>query len=112
LKIWYTPKAKVWHKVSRSTKGPASPLFWRTWASSTVRYYRRHGRPAWLSVALHISYMILREFLWKRNWTYWKHFRDGIREGLQKPLGAYPIPETSTTLEVTKPNPVESSDGN
>jgi protoporphyrinogen oxidase/GT2 family glycosyltransferase len=90
LKIWYTPNARVWHKVSRSTKGSSSPLFWRTWAASSVRFYRRHGRPAWLSVPIHIGYLIVREFIWKRNWAYWPDFREGIQEGLQKPLGSIP----------------------
>lgn len=90
LKIWYTPNAYVWHKVSRSTKGPSSPLFWRTSAASSVRFYRRHGRPVWLSLPLHISYIIAREIIWKRNWKYWPDFWDGLVEGLQKPLGPYP----------------------
>jgi len=90
LKIWYTPNAYMWHKVSRSTKGPTSPLFWRTTASSTVRYYRRHGRPVWLSVPIHVGYIIARDIIWKRNWAYWPNFWEGLKEGLQKPLGPYP----------------------
>ena len=90
LKIWYTPKAYMWHKVSRSTKGPSSPLYWRTSAASSVRFYRRHGRPVWLSLPLHIGYIIGREIIWKRNWKYWPYFWEGLVEGLQKPLGPYP----------------------
>jgi protoporphyrinogen oxidase/GT2 family glycosyltransferase len=93
LKIWYTPNAYMWHKVSRSTKGPTSPLFWRTTASSTVRYYRRHGRPVWLSVPIHVGYIIARDIIWKRNWAYWPTFWEGLKEGLQKPLGPYPTLE-------------------
>jgi protoporphyrinogen oxidase/GT2 family glycosyltransferase len=93
LKIWYTPTAHLWHKVSRTTKGPTSPKFWHTMASSSVRYYRRHGRPAWLTMPLHMGYIILREFVWKRNWAFWKYFWDGVQEGLQKPLGPYPLSE-------------------
>jgi protoporphyrinogen oxidase/GT2 family glycosyltransferase len=93
LKIWYTPTTHMWHKVSRTTQGPSSPKFWRTMASSSVRYYRRHGRPVWLSVPLHMGYMIAREFFWKRNWANWPYFWEGIREGLQKPLGPYPLAE-------------------
>ena len=90
LKIWYAPEARVWHKVSRSTKGPVSPLFWKTWGASTVRFYRRHGRPVWLSLPYHLSYMILREFVVKGNWKFWPNFWEGVREGLQKPLGPFP----------------------
>jgi GT2 family glycosyltransferase len=90
LKIWYTPNAFLWHKVSRSTKGPTSPLYWRTTASSSVRFYRRHGRPVWLSVPIHLGYIIAREIIWKRNWAYWPYFWEGLVEGLQKPLGPYP----------------------
>ena len=67
LKIWYTPNAYMWHKVSQSTKGPTSPLYWRTTASSSVRFYRRHGRPVWLSLPLHIGYIIAREIIWKKK---------------------------------------------
>ena len=90
LNIWYAPNARVWHKVSRSTKGPTSPLFWKTMASSSVRFYRRHGRPVWFSLPVHIGYIFLREILWKRQWAYASYFFEGIREGLQKPLGEIP----------------------
>ncbi len=90
LKIWYAPDAFMWHKVSRSTKGPTSPLFWKTMASSGVRFYRRHGRPMWLSLTVHIGYVFLREIIWKRNWRYFRYFWEGMREGLQQPLGPYP----------------------
>ena len=93
LKIWYTPTTHMWHKVSRTTKGPSSPKFWHTWASSSIRYYRRHSRFLWLSLPLHIGYLIAREFFWKRNWAYWPYFWDGVVEGLQKPLGPYPLSE-------------------
>jgi protoporphyrinogen oxidase/GT2 family glycosyltransferase len=93
LKIWYTPTTHLWHKVSRTTKGTSSPKFWHTLASSTVRYYRRHSRFQWLSIPIHIGYLIVREFLWKRNWAFWPYFWEGVVEGLQKPLGPYPSVE-------------------
>jgi hypothetical protein len=34
--------------------------------------------------------VFFREFIWKSNWRYWRNFRSGIKEGLQKPLGALP----------------------
>lgn len=90
LNIWYAPNARMWHKVSTTTQGPRSPLFWRTMGSSIARFYRRHGRPVWLQLPLHIGYVVLREFFWKRNWAYWSDFWGGVREGLQKPLGSLP----------------------
>jgi protoporphyrinogen oxidase/GT2 family glycosyltransferase len=90
LHIWYAANAALWHKVSTTTQGPRSPLYWQTYAASIVRYYRRHGRPVWASLPFHLGYIILREIIWKRNLAYWPHFRQGIREGLQKPLGGLP----------------------
>ncbi|MFC1878498.1 glycosyltransferase [Chloroflexota bacterium] len=91
LNIWYVPNARMWHKVSRTIQGPRSPLFWHTFGASITRFYRRHGRPAWFSVLIHVGYVMLREFLWKRNWAYLGHFWKGVQEGLQKPLGNYPL---------------------
>lgn len=90
LNIWFVREATIWHKVSRTTRGPQSPLFWYTMGASIVRYYRRHGRPVWLSLPMHVGYIILRDFGWKRNWKYWTDFRRGIQEGLRKPLGSAP----------------------
>lgn len=89
--IVYYPDAYMWHKVSRTTKGPQSSLFWKTYGASIVRFYRRHGRPVWLSLPLHVGYVILREFFLKGNWKYWSEFRSGMKDGLQKPLGGFPM---------------------
>lgn len=90
LNIWYAPDAHMWHKVSTTTKGSGSKLFWRNFGASIVRFYRRHGRPVWISLPVHIGYVILREFLWKQNWSLWPDFWQGMREGFQKPLGSLP----------------------
>ena len=90
LHIWFVRDALMWHKVSKTTKGPQSPLFWYTMGASITRYYRRHGRPAWLSLPVHVGYMILREFVAKNNRKYWNDFYRGVREGMQKPLGELP----------------------
>jgi protoporphyrinogen oxidase/GT2 family glycosyltransferase len=86
LNIWYAPNAFMWHKVSTTTQGPRSPLYWRTYGASIARFWRRHGRPVWFSLPVHIGYVTLREFFFKGNWGYWKDFQQGIREGLQRPL--------------------------
>ena len=58
--------------------------------ASITRYYRRHGRPAWLSLPVHVGYIVLREFVAKNNRKYWNDFYRGVREGMQKPLGELP----------------------
>ncbi len=90
LNIWYVNDAVLWHKVSRTTQGPRSPLFWYTMGASMARYYRRHGRPVWFSSAAHIGYFIFREFVWKRNMQFWPDYRRGLLEGMRRPLGSIP----------------------
>lgn len=96
LHIWYLPEARMWHKVSRTTQ-PGSPLFWRTSGESTTRFYRRHGRPVWLSVPMHVGFIAFREFAWKRNWKNFPVFMQGVWDGLRKPLTELPpAPATGT----------------
>ncbi len=85
----------MYHKVSRSTGGPASPLFWQVFAESNVRFYRRHGQPAWLSVPVHVGYIFLREFVVKGNWRFLRPFLRGVQDGYRKPLGSIPQVGTS-----------------
>ncbi|MEW5871901.1 MAG: glycosyltransferase [Chloroflexota bacterium] len=92
LHIWLAPEAILWHKVSKTTRGPQSPLYWYTFGASMVRFYRRHGRPVWLSLPVHVGYIIWRDFIWKLNWKYWPDFWRGVRDGMQKPLGDFPRP--------------------
>jgi GT2 family glycosyltransferase len=86
LNIWQTPRGRMWHKVSVTSKGPASPVYWRTFGASSVRYYRKHGHPVWISLPIHLGFLILREFVWKRNWRFLPGFWEGFREGLKSPL--------------------------
>ncbi len=107
LHIRYVPRARMWHKVSRTTGGPHSRLFWRTFAASGVRFYRRHGRPVWFSLLTHMGYIAVREFVLKGNWTYWFDFWDGIREGLRQPLGKLPSPVLTVVSPVQEHSRVE-----
>ncbi len=95
MTIKYVPEARMYHKVSRSTGGPASPLFWQVFAESNVRFYRRHGQPAWLSVPVHVGYIFLREFVVKGNWRFLRPFLRGVQDGYRKPLGSIPQVGTS-----------------
>ncbi len=90
LSIWFVRDAVMWHKVSRTTQGPRSKLYWFTWGASIARFYRRHGRPVWISLPAHAGYIILREFFVFQNWKYWPDFWRGFKEGLRKPLGKIP----------------------
>jgi GT2 family glycosyltransferase/protoporphyrinogen oxidase len=90
MTIKYVPAAKMLHKVSRTTQGPTSPLFWRVFGESNTIFYRRHGQPAWLSVPVHVGYIFLREFVAKRNWRFLFPFWEGVKSGLKKPLVAVP----------------------
>lgn len=97
LHIRYVPRARMWHKVSRTTGGPRSRLFWHTFAASGVRFYRRHGRPVWFALPIHMGYIAVREFVFKGNWAYLPDFWQGLRDGLRQPLGTFP--KASSTAE-------------
>jgi GT2 family glycosyltransferase/protoporphyrinogen oxidase len=94
LQIVFVRDAVMWHKESKTTKGSGSELYWYTLGAGIIRFYRRHGRPVWFSLPVHVSYFILRDFIWKRNWKYWPDFRRGMKDGLQRPLGNYPLFKT------------------
>jgi hypothetical protein len=102
LHIIFVPEAEMWHKISKSTRDSnKASFFWKTWGESSARFYRRHGRPVWLSLSVHIGYIMAREFI-KGNGRMLKHFWAGVRAGLSKPLGPIPpadsIPLLSTQL--------------
>jgi GT2 family glycosyltransferase len=93
LHIVFVPEAEMWHKVSKSTRQKGKEaLFWKVWGESSTRYYRRHGRPVSISLPVHVGYIMAREFI-KGNGRMLKHFWQGVREGLSKPLGTIPEAE-------------------
>jgi len=90
LNIIFVPEARMWHKVSKSTREIGKEaLFWKVWGESSTRFYRRHGRPVFISLLIHLGYLMARELV-KGNARMLKYFWAGVREGLNKPLG--PIP--------------------
>jgi GT2 family glycosyltransferase/protoporphyrinogen oxidase len=90
MAISFVPTARMWHKVSRTTRSRPD-LFWRVWGESCVRFYRRHGRPVFLSLPIHMGYILLREMVQgNANGRSVGQFLAGARTGLTKPLG--PIP--------------------
>lgn len=96
LHITFVPDARMWHKVSKTTRDTGKgALFWKVWGESSTRFYRRHGQPAWLSVPIHLGFLMLRELI-KGNGPMLKHFWSGVRDGLSKPLG--PIPKATDVI--------------
>lgn len=89
MKIFQVPDAKMWHKVSRTTQ-PGSSLFWRTHGESGAIFYRRHGRPVYVAMLIHLSYFAVREFVVKWRWQFLKPFLQGFKEGVTRPLKDVP----------------------
>ncbi len=92
LRILQVPRARMWHKVSRTTN-PASEMFWQTHGESGVIFFRRHGHPITFSPIIHLGYFALREFLLKRRLRLLPVFLRGVQSGLKKPLAAIPSPK-------------------
>ncbi len=90
LSIRYAPGAKMWHKVSRTTRQAGNKAaFYQVWGESTTRFYRRHGRPVIISLPVHLAYIMARE-VFKGNAYMLRSFVAGVRSGLSKPLGPLP----------------------
>jgi GT2 family glycosyltransferase len=85
------PAARMWHKVSHTIRKRRDE-FWTTWGASSVRFYRRYGRPTFLSVAVHVGFLIVRESL-QGNLRSMGMFLRGARAGWAKPLGPFPLLE-------------------
>jgi GT2 family glycosyltransferase len=95
--IAFIPQARLYHKVSRTIQQKGrSPFFWRTWGQSAARFYRRHGRPAFLVALIHLGYLALREGLRNGPLAIY-HFIAGAIEGYRQLLEPYPrLPEDKT----------------
>lgn len=86
--MWCAPEAKLWHKVSSTTKKDLS-LYWKMMGKSGIRFFRRHN--GFLSTFFQTSYIILREFIFKiHNFKYLKTYVAGVREGIFNTLDDYP----------------------
>ncbi len=86
-RLLLVPRARLWHKVSRSSLGSDSPgeRYWM--ARSSVRFFRKHVRgPRWLVVipwrlgsACKTTFRLLRHGNFRAAWYYWRGLRDGLR---------------------------------
>ena len=99
LTIWSVPTAKMWHKVSKTTK-VNSDLYWRTMGESTIRFFRRHY--SLISSLLQISYRVFRDLIFAGNIRFWKPFFEGVRKGMSSNLDQYPdISSTMAASEIS-----------
>lgn len=105
LNIWSVPTAKLWHKVSKSTKVD-SELYWQTMGESTIRFFRRHYSLA--SSLIQISYRILRDLVFSGNIAHWKPFYRGVKSGLNAYLNDYP--DISNYMASSNINSTEGND--
>jgi GT2 family glycosyltransferase len=97
LPILQVPDAKIWHKVSRSTR-PETDLFWEVHGESGAIFHRRHG--SYWTMAVHLGYFALREFVLKRQWRFLRPFLRGLRMGLSRPLKPFPRIEGRRSIEL------------
>jgi GT2 family glycosyltransferase len=83
--IVYAAEARLWHKVSRSTKNsPKSLRWWKVFGQSCVRYHRKHHDDALLR--RYVAWVLLRETV-KGNVRPLPTFLDGVRTGMAADLG-------------------------
>ena len=77
--IWYVPTAKMWHKDAQSQRGSGTKSF--NLGKNIVPFYLRHGRPPRLSLALFVTWAVLREAV-KGNLAFIRPYLAGVRDGL------------------------------
>ncbi|MEM4234883.1 MAG: glycosyltransferase family 2 protein [Candidatus Methanomethylicaceae archaeon] len=89
-KIAYIPQARIYHKVSRTiNRTRKTPFYWQTLGRSGARFYRRHGKPVFLTALLNLGYLILREGL-RNGLPAMYYLITGVIEGFRQPLSPYP----------------------
>jgi GT2 family glycosyltransferase len=88
-KVWYEPRARMWHKVGAST---SSARFAYIWAKSKMILFRKHARGIhlWALVPyafLHVVYRTLRPSSYAGNRGHPLAFLRGLWAGLTCPCG-------------------------
>jgi hypothetical protein len=80
-KIYFSPKALIWHKEALSTlKTDPPPKWWRVMGASSVRFFLKHKSRGTLYI--HAVWIVLRESL-KFNWSHVAAYLQGVRQGLR-----------------------------
>ncbi len=83
-RIMYSAGARLWHKVSRSTKNsPKSLRWWTVFGQSCVRYHRKHHGLRLLAV--YVAWVLFRESV-KGNVRSLPSFLSGVRIALRAKL--------------------------
>lgn len=77
--IWYVPTALMWHKDSQSQRGSGTKAF--NLGKNIVPFYLRHGHPPHLSLAIFVSWVMVREVIKGQPSFAWSYLK-GVREGL------------------------------
>lgn len=90
--IWFSPRAKIWHKVSISTQKTEKPeKWWFVMGRGSVRFYLQHKSP--LILTLYTIWFILRETLKLKFSTHALPYICGVGEGLAEHHGWRPSSE-------------------
>lgn len=84
--VRYVPSARVWHKVSLSTRaGSRNPESWRLYGRSEALFARKHPDWPWLTGWVHRAYVAARILAEGKAYGL-RPFLRGYREGLRAPL--------------------------
>lgn len=81
LNIWCIPSAKLWHKVSKSTK-KNNKFYWYIMGESTAIFYQKHY--SFLSSVIQILYRSIRDVLVEGNFMHIIPYFSGLISGLKK----------------------------
>jgi GT2 family glycosyltransferase len=79
--IWYVASARMWHKDARSQRGSGTKAF--NLGKNIVPLYLRHGRPPALSLALFVTWAMVRELSRGQPAFVWSYLK-GVRAGLAR----------------------------
>jgi len=84
--ILYVPRAKMWHKVSLSTRKRSQPAkWWRILGQSSVRFHLKFSRTKYLSLMFHTLWIVLREIV-QGNAKVVPAYLGGVVEMIQRHL--------------------------
>lgn len=89
LKIIQASHARIWHKISRTSR-PGSEAFWRMHGESGMVYQRRHSLHPKASAIACLGWFSLREFFLKGRIRFLPAFMRGVKSGWHKPLRPLP----------------------
>ena len=93
--IRFVPDAKMWHKVSKSTRaGSKNPFFWHTYGRSEAIFCRKHRKHRLMTGLLHRIYLVARLIAEGKSYgvaSFLRGWRDGARAEI-KPVPVWNDP--------------------